>query len=346
MEEIYSSSNELVTRYEIKKQEQKDKCINYMIQNPSILLFYRNILNNITRELQYIIDNNIKINKEVEFFLKKDIFKELFFDFLIGTTKYEDRDEYEWIDIYKDEILEEFAIYKSKILSNNHDKIGEVGGEIYKEGIILYRSMIINLADTCEFDDLLNGDQDVDLDIDEWYRINDYFRHIYKYSRLMRLLMNFYETTVKEFEKNEDLIKIYKILKSSISEREYIEEKIYSFYENLYKDVNHKIFTRDDIEKIIKLKDKDELLHEDTKTINCISSKQQIIDFLINDLSQLNEQEMVIWIAKALKDKNNIDVHLKNDIIQNIDNIIDEAIAKIKRVNAQRERDRLLKMNL
>ena len=66
MDAIYPRTKELVSRYEIKKQEQKDKCINYMIQNPSILLFYRNILNNVTRELQYIIDNNIKINKEVE----------------------------------------------------------------------------------------------------------------------------------------------------------------------------------------------------------------------------------------------------------------------------------------
>lgn len=192
--------------------------------------------------------------------------------------------------------------------------------------------------------------------------ISDYIEIAYKYAFFIYTIIDMN----REMEKNKDLVQIYHNLKKEGCEENYIQNKIYSLYKELYINKNDEILTKEDI-KLMLLLNNEKNCYEKNK-INIkdkIVSKYQLIEIISNNLNgRENENSIIICIANILRTQKDMDENTKFDILQNIDEILKEIEIRIKikrkkieergkkaeiarrKKEAEQERDRLLKGDL
>ena len=327
---------EKIKKHEIEKDKRKVDYIKIMLDKPEVLRLYVKIL----KHKNYIAEK-LKIYSE-------DAFKILFWDFLLGKVNKGN------FELYKSKFLSDYFENEEKIYMEEHGVSKLLDEDYNSEALddLRIRNYYPKYNEVTILNNYLH--QGRIEKIDNYGRLYYSFTSIFGYVKLIEYLINFYNI-VDEFENNKDLFQIYNNMKKEKISNKNILNKIYSLYENLYIDNFSKKLKKHHIELIIGLENRKKLYKKYSRNIYpIITSKLELTQFIIDELSDQSEDEMIICIVNILKNQENMDKNLKIDIVTDLDNILNEAQKQIlinkkqrllqdRKENAKKERDRLLK---
>ncbi|MBR6689642.1 MAG: restriction endonuclease [Clostridia bacterium] len=322
-------------QYAAYRKETEIRCLEYIIKNPIILLLYNDILNEFNRYSESSEKNSAQLSEIEKIFFTKENFKTLFFDFLIASEA----------DLEENNLTIE--LYRSKLILDNYKYIETFETWLDETGIRFNVNENIETLVRSQTTKKGASKNSRKVSLND---LENYVKDINLYAYKFKFHIEFYENVYKPFIANEELMKIYNNLKNGKCDKEYIVEKIYSLYQVLYKDVTGKKITKEDIEKIIVLIEKDEPKKINIKEAVNIKTKQQLVNYMVNDIDKMLEKDVIYWIVKILNETNNMEKEDKIDIVRNIDEvsykIISKRELKEKIASAEKERDRLLKGDL
>ncbi len=311
--------------YEKDKKKIVEKYTKKILGNSEILCLYYKIL-----------DNGYKSAESLRKDSKK-IFKILLWDFVLGDIKIKD-------DGIKTHGT--FDLYKSKYILNNIDELNvdtlkiEISTKYNKDYIQVNKYLTTN--NVAELSSEYEG-----------YRFSAKCRPIFVYTCLFVNMMKANEKLI-EFENNEELFTIYNNMYEAKITDESIVNKMYTLYTNLYtKSFKGKLEETDwcTIIELAKRKKLAEKYNIDSDVV--IETKEQLIDYIVANLIDFNREGQIIGIANILNKQEKMKTSLKFDIITNIDDILNDASARMIKIKEEKEleelkaeRDRLLKGDL
>ncbi len=174
-------------------------------------------------------------------------------------------------------------------------------------------------------------------------------KKIYNNSSKLLYLLNLCDK-IKEFDKNEELTKIYNNLNSTTNDVEYMTNKIYPIYLKFYKSELKKELSKYDIGMIIAMKEEKKLnINVDTSKVK-ISTRAKLIDYIVKEIGKVtkyNKEQVILFMEKVIKEqRRNIVDKVIFEILSNPDKVINDVNKKVKEIEIEKEKERLLTGNL